>query len=170
MFLGYLPDTASKFKKNAVLSKVFGYLFDALDEDSQTYQRICALEVGEKFEVFLDGGAKAIEQAYNTKSPKDAFYESHIEMVDFQMVVQGREIFFVSPNTLCKVKKPLDSTMDLIEYHPSAFISSVQLFPGNLAVFEATDVHAGGISADSNFTLVKKVVVKVPKEYVKLNF
>ncbi|MBX7491194.1 YhcH/YjgK/YiaL family protein [Helicobacter turcicus] len=170
MFLGYLPDTASKFKKNEVLSKVFGYLFDVLDENSEAHQRICALEIGKKFEVFFDGGAKAIEQAYNTKSPKDAFYESHIEMVDFQMVVQGREIFFVSPNTLCEIKKPLDSATDLIEYHPSAFISSVQLFPGNLAVFEAIDVHAGGIATDSNFTPVKKVVVKVPKEYVKLNF
>lgn len=170
MFLGYLPDIAGKFKKNEVLSKVFGYLFDALDTESDVYKRICTLDAGEQFELFFDGGAKAIEQAYYTKTPKDAFYESHNEMVDFQMVVFGKEIFFVAPNSLCKIKAPLDSTKDLIEYYPSTFISSVQLFPGNLAVFEALDVHAGGIATDSNVAIVKKVVVKVPKDFVKLNF
>ena len=170
MFLGYLPDAASKFKKNEVLGKVFGYLFDALDTESDVYKRICALDAGEQFEIQFDGGAKAIEQAYCTKTPKDAFYESHSEMVDFQMVVSGKEIFFVAPNSLCEIKTPLDHTRDLIEYYPSAFISSIQLFPGNLAVFEASDVHAGGIATDSNATIVKKVVVKVPKNHVKLNF
>ncbi|WDL74993.1 YhcH/YjgK/YiaL family protein [Helicobacter winghamensis] len=170
MFLGYLPDCASKFKKNEVLSKVFGYLFDALDTESEVYKRICSLEAGAQFEMHFDGGARAIEQAYYTKSPKEAFYESHSQMVDFQMVVEGREIFFVAPNSLCEIKTPLDSTKDLIEYYPSAFISSVQLFSGNLAVFESFDTHAGGIATDSSVTLVKKVVVKVPKEYVKLGF
>lgn len=170
MFLGYLPDIANKFKKNEVLSQVFGYLFDALDTESETHRRICALGANTQFEVLLQGGAKAIEQAYFTKAPKDAFYESHIEMVDFQMVVDGKEIFFVAPSSLCVVKSPLDKERDLIEYKPSPYISSIQLFGGNLAVFEANDVHAGGISTSGDFTLVKKVVIKVPKEHIKLNF
>lgn len=115
-------------------------------------------------------GVRAIEQAYNTKMPKEAFYESHSEMVDFQMVVFGKEIFFIAPNSLCEIKNPLDDARDLIEYHASAFLSSIQLFPGNLAVFESLDVHAGGISANAESSLVQKVVVKVPKQYVKLNF
>lgn len=170
MFLGYLPDIASKFKKNEVLSKVFGYLFDALDENSEVYERITALKAGEEFIVHFEGGARAIEQAYNTKTPKEAFYESHCEMVDFQMVVRGKEIFFVAPNSLCEVKNPLDSARDLIEYHSSPFLSSIQLFPGNLAVFESLDVHAGGISTNAESALVQKVVVKIPKNLVKLNF
>lgn len=170
MFLGYLPDVASKFKKNQILSKVFGYLFDALDENSEVHQRITALRAGEEFVVYFEGGAKAIEQAYHTKTPKEAFYESHQEMVDFQMVVCGKEIFFIAPSSLCEIKSPLDSARDLIEYHPSPFISSIQLFPGNLAVFESLDVHAGGISSNTESILVQKVVVKVPKEIIKLNF
>lgn len=93
MFLGYLPDVANKFKKNEVLSRIFGYLFDALDESSEVHQRIIALKAGEEFVVYFEGGVRAIEQAYNTKMPKEAFYESHSEMVDFQMVVFGKEIF-----------------------------------------------------------------------------
>ncbi|TLD81249.1 DUF386 family protein [Helicobacter sp. MIT 11-5569] len=170
MFLGYLPDIANKFKKNAVLSNVFGYLFDALDTESQVHKRICSLEIGEKFEELLNGGAKAIAQAYKTKSPKEAFYESHVEMVDFQMVIEGKEIFFVAPHSLCEIKQPLDSAKDLIEYASSPFISSIQLFNGNLAVFEAFDVHAGGISTNAEEAIVKKIVIKVPKEYIKLNF
>lgn len=170
MFLGYLPDIASKFKKNEVLGRVFGYLFDVLDENSEAHKRITSLKPQEEFIVHFDGGARAIEQAYYTKTPKEAFYESHSEMVDFQMVVCGKEIFFVAPHSLCKIKSPLDSTKDLIEYYPSTFLSSIQLFAGNLAVFEAIDVHAGGISTNAESTLVQKVVVKVPKQFVKLNF
>ena len=170
MFLGYLPDVANKFKKNEVLSRIFGYLFDALDESSEVHQRIIALKAGEEFVVYFEGGVRAIEQAYNTKMPKEAFYESHSEMVDFQMVVFGKEIFFIAPNSLCEIKNPLDDARDLIEYHASAFLSSIQLFPGNLAAFESLDVHAGGISANAESSLVQKVVVKVPKQYVKLNF
>ncbi len=170
MFLGYLPDIANKFKKNEVLGQVFGYLFDALEEESEVHGRICGLRAGESFDVLLSGGAKAIEQAYETKSPKEAFYESHREMVDFQMVVQGREIFFVAPHSLCAVKTPYDSERDLIEYQPNAFLSSIQLFAGNVAVFEPIDVHAGGIFTQEKREIVKKVVVKVPKEHVKLNF
>lgn len=57
MFLGYLPDVANKFKKNEVLSRIFGYLFDALDESSEVHQRIIALKAGEEFVVYLKGGA-----------------------------------------------------------------------------------------------------------------
>ena len=76
MFVGYLPDIAKKFKKNEILAKVFGYLYDALDEDSEVFRRISKMQAGETFEVYFDGGIKAIEQAYYTKSPKEAFYES----------------------------------------------------------------------------------------------
>lgn len=168
MFLGYLPDLAKKFKANAVLGEVFYYLFDALDLESELHKRISSLEAGESFETLLQGGAKGIAQAYYTKSPKEAFYESHSAMVDFQMVVEGKEIFFVAPNSLCEVKKPLE--YDLIEYAPSPFISSIQLFCGNLAIFEDFDVHAGGISTNTEQTRVRKVVVKVPREYVRLSF
>ncbi len=169
MFVGNLVDIANKFKKSEILSKIFGYLFDALDTENEVNRRICELNAGEKFEVFFDSGVKAIEQAYFTKDPKDAFYESHVEMVDFQMVVSGKEIFFVAPHSLCVIKNELDKEKDLIEYKPSPYISSIQLFPGNLAVFESIDVHAGGISSGEK-TLVKKIVIKVPKELIKLNF
>ncbi len=82
MFLGYLPDIASKFKKNEVLGRVFGYLFDVLDENSEAHKRITSLKPQEEFIVHFDGGARAIEQAYYTKTPQEAFYESHSEMVD----------------------------------------------------------------------------------------
>ena len=169
MFLGYLPDIANKFKKNAVLGRVFDYLYYALDDDNAVHKRICALQNGETYQVELEGGARAIEQAYQTKSPQKAFYESHIAMVDFQMVVSGVELFFIAPNTLCEVKQPLDSKRDLIEYAPSKFCSSIQLFPGNLAVFEPIDTHAGGIAISEPMD-IKTVVVRVPKECVKLNF
>ncbi len=169
MFVGYLPDIAKKFKKNEVLAQVFGYLWDALDEESEVFARITSLKAGESFEIHFDSGVKAIEQAYLTKNPQEAFYESHKSMVDFQMVINGKEIFFVAPHSLCEIKTPFDSTKDLIEYHKSPYASSLLLFKGNLAVFESIDVHAGGICSGTS-ELVQKVVVKIPKELVRLNF
>ena len=86
-----------------------------------------------------------------------------------KVFINGKEIFFVAPNSLCEIKTPLDSTKDLIEYHPSPYCSSILLFGGNLAVFESIDVHAGGIATNTS-ELVQKVVVKIPKDLVKLNF
>ena len=54
MFVGYLPDIAKKFKKNEILAKVFGYLYDALDEDSEVFRRISKMQAGETFEVYFD--------------------------------------------------------------------------------------------------------------------
>ena len=49
MFVGYLPDIAKKFKKNEILAKVFGYLYDALDEDSEVFRLISKMHAGETF-------------------------------------------------------------------------------------------------------------------------
>lgn len=169
MFVGYFSDILRKFKKSESLLKVCSYLDEALDEESEIYHRITNLGANESFEVCLGEGIKVIEQAYYTKSPKEAFYESHQEMVDFQMVLKGREIFFVAPHSLCEVKKPYDKERDLIEYYPSVYASTLLLFNGHLAVFETNDVHAGGISIAER-ELVQKIVVKIPQKLIKLNF
>ena len=122
MFVGYFSDILRKFKKSESLLKVCSYLDEALDEESEIYHRITNLGANESFEVCLGEGIKVIEQAYYTKSPKEAFYESHQEMVDFQMVLKGREIFFVAPHSLCEVKKPYDKERDLIEYYPRVYV------------------------------------------------
>lgn len=170
MFIGYLYDIESKFNKSEPLKNVFKYLQDALDENSETNIRISSLKSNEKHEVELSDGIISIEQAYITKQPQDAFYESHIKMVDFQMVINGSEIFFVAPTSLCQVKNQLKG--DVIEYFPSRFASSINLSNGMLAVFEENDVHAGGIHAIQSNTnnLVQKVVLKIPKELIKLKF
>ena len=90
MFVGYLPDIAKKFKKNEILAKVFGYLYDALDEDSEVFRRISKMQAGDNFGVYFVGGAKAIEQAYYTKSSQEAFYENHQEMVAFPKAINGK--------------------------------------------------------------------------------
>lgn len=170
MFFGFLPDIQSKFKKRDELKAVFSYLNEALDETSEMNIRISSLKAGDKNEIKLTDSIIAIEQAYLTKAPQEAFYESHKEMIDFQMVINGNEIFFVAPTFVCEVKTPLKD--DVIEYFPSKFASSLNMFKGALAVFESNDVHAGGISGIQSSTqnLVQKVVVKIPKNLIKLNF
>ena len=106
MFVGYLPDIAKKFKKNEILAKVFGYLYDALDEDSEVFRRISKMQAGETFGVYFYGGVQAIEQGYSTKSPKEAIFESHQEKVNFKKGINRQGNFFFSPNNLFGIKTP----------------------------------------------------------------
>ena len=70
---------------------------------------------------------------------------------------------------LCEIKNPYNRDKDLIEYYPNIYASTLLLFRGNLAVFEANDVHAGGIFIGQS-ELVQKIVVKIPQKLIKLNF
>ncbi|PZT48888.1 hypothetical protein B6S12_00920 [Helicobacter valdiviensis] len=169
MFLGYLEEIGKKFQKSEALKAVFYYLYELLDEESERFMKLSKLEANQNYEEEIGFGIKAIPQCYFTKEPQKAFYESHQEMVDFQMVCEGREAFFVAPKELCKIKTPYNPQKDLQEYYPTPYCSTLLLFRGNLAVFEESDVHAGGIQIKES-ELVKKVVLKVPRELVKLNF
>lgn len=170
MFLGHLNDLANKFARKE-FAPIFSYLADAIESGSEINSRITALKDGESAEFMLPFGIKAIEQAYFTKEPQNAFYESHKKMVDFQAVIFGREGFFVAPRGLCKEKMPYNPQKDLIEYESSAanFCSTLQLFCGLVAVFEKDDVHAGGIILGQKI-LVQKTVLKVPVELLEFRF
>lgn len=175
MFLGKLGLLESKFRRTEALKSVWEYLVGVIYVDSESYLRVMGLKEEEINRVDLGGGIFAIEQCYETKLAKEAFFESHLQMVDFQLVLEGREVFFVAPRSVCVPKdlpqkhREENLQKDLVEYSPCSLASSVLLFDGMLAVFEKDDVHAGGIVFGQK-SLIKKTVVKVPRQLLQMGF
>ncbi|WP_104697613.1 MULTISPECIES: YhcH/YjgK/YiaL family protein [unclassified Helicobacter] len=167
--IGNLYSLSHLFKKTTALEHLYSYLYNASDKTHSFYKRILSLHQGES-KINLDFGMIAIEQTYTLKDPKEAFYESHLKYVDFQLVIQGEEYFRVGDLSHFQVKDSYNPTKDLITYTPKLNHSLFFLQKNDLAIFFEYDVHAGGLYyQDLNHThQVYKTVVKVPKELLKL--
>ncbi|PAF46400.1 hypothetical protein BKH41_09220 [Helicobacter sp. 12S02232-10] len=156
------------FQKTEELQALRDYLSNATNTDHAIYQRILntPLNTENKFE--LSAGMYCIEQSYGLKNPENAFYETHQNYIDFQLVVRGMEFFEIGDSGDFKVKFPYDSKKDLIVYEKSLKTSKIRLDEGTLAIFFESDVHAGGLYDQNPDEIIFKSVVKVPKKLIKL--
>lgn len=123
----------------------------------------------------LNNGIFAILQTYKLKKRKNAFFETHKKYIDFQFTISGAECFIIGDYKNFKVKKEYDEIKDLIIYKSSKKASSIISLQSTLCIFFPTDVHAGGIYSNNLKTSFKqsrvyKVVVKIPKDLINLNF
>lgn len=165
-FVGKLYDMRAMFHTQALLG-IYAYLSNACTKGSCEFERILS---GEQT-IQLDSGAFAIEQSYHLKDLSKAFYETHRNYVDLQLVVQGEEIFSIAAASDCAIKDPYNAQKDLITYHPPKHSSTLHLSAGMLAVFFPYDVHSGGLGAESlGIKPVYKSVVKVPVDLLAPRF
>lgn len=165
-FVGKLCDMRAMFHTQALLG-IYTYLSNACTKGSCEFERILS---GEQT-IQLDSGAFAIEQSYHLKDLSKAFYETHRNYVDLQLVVQGEELFSIAAASDCAIKDPYNAEKDLITYHPPKHSSTLHLSAGMLAVFFPYDVHSGGLGAESlGIKPVYKSVVKVPVDLLAPRF
>lgn len=167
--IGNLYSLSHLFKKTTALEHLYSYLYNSSDKKHPFNKRILSLDCGEN-RVELDFGMVAIEQTYKLKDPKEAFYESHLKYVDFQLIIQGEEYFRVGDLSCFQIKDSYNPIKDIITYTPKFNHSQLFLQKNDLAIFFEYDVHAGGLYCqDLNHThQVYKTVIKVPKELLKL--
>lgn len=167
-FVGKLCDMGAMFAAKD-LQGIYTYLLAASQEGGCEFARILATTGEHK--VDLDSGAFAIEQSYHLKDLSKAFYETHRNYVDLQLVVQGEELFSIAAASDCVIKDPYNAEKDLITYHPPKHTSQLHLSAGMLAVFFPYDVHSGGLGAESlGIKPVYKSVVKVPVDLLAPRF
>ncbi|PAF45653.1 YhcH/YjgK/YiaL family protein [Helicobacter sp. 11S02629-2] len=162
MFSANLQDIANMFKKTSELEAMLAFFNECIDG----IYKIEDYEAKRKVE--LVNGLFGILQTYSLKDEKDAYFESHKRYIDFQLTLKGSEKFLVGNLKDFEVKAPYDETKDVIEYKPNLKVSRIVSKELDLNVFLPYDVHAGGIYHEDN-TIVK-VVVKAPKELIKLKF
>lgn len=169
--IGKLNSLEHLFQKTAELRSLYNFLSNCMQNHHSHHQTIINTPLGvEKKINVTDGsdGMYAIFQSYPLKSPENAFYETHIKYIDFQLVVKGVEFFEIGDKGDFEIQTPYNEEKDLIIYKKSPKTSKIRLDEGMLAIFFDSDIHAGGLIGQNSTTSVSKVVIKVPKTLVKI--
>lgn len=93
--------------------------------------------------------------------------ESHFEFIDIQIVLSGEEIIRVYNKENLEITKAYSSTSDCIFYKvgEAQYGAEIRLSPGKFAIFFPEDVHETQIALDLKSGQIKKLVVKLKKEY-----
>jgi len=156
-----------KYLMEQNLSIVFDYFKQALDTNSSVHKRIFELPTGSFEKVTLVNGIFAFEQVALTQDIKHCFIESHRKYVDFQLLLDGvEEMGYVDIDKL-KVDSPYSEEKDLITYEMRDKVSKFVLEKADLAVFFPEDGHIG-LAMHEEKSLIRKVVVKVPVELLRV--
>ncbi len=167
-FINQLESIHQMFTSEAMRT-LLDYLKEASTQESQIHKRILATNLESKYE--LGAGMIAIEQSYELKAESSAFFESHKKFVDFQLVVQGSELFYIANSDKCSIHTPYNDQKDLIIYNTPQCHSILHLQANTLAIFMPNDVHAGGLGLGSlPCDRLYKSGIKVPIALINLHF
>ena len=106
-------------------------------------------------------------ESYQRKSVMEATLESHRKYIDIQLLLSGSErIYYINIDGLVPIQQ-YDYVKDIIFYKkPKTELNSLILNGRNFAVFYPQDAHAPQITTLALQNNVKKVVVKIPVNYL----
>ena len=139
----------------------FAYLDDCFRPGSAAYQRLRALAVGQQERTELAGGVFGLEQVYLSKPRAEAFFESHKQYIDVQVIVEGEEFIEVADVAKLSLKEDKTPAKDVIIYHMTDVASPVRLSVGEAAILFPVDGHMPSVAISAP-SMVRKIVVKVP--------
>lgn len=159
---GSIATVKAQLGSTARWAAAWAYLDEVLRAGTPAQMRARAVAVGETRRIELDGGAFALEQAFETKARAQGFFESHRNYIDVQVVLQGTERMEVVDLARAGTAAPYDPQKDLIKYADAADASVLTVRPGEAAVFFPADVHMPGLAPAAGSVRVWKTVVKVP--------
>jgi YhcH/YjgK/YiaL family protein len=100
--------------------------------------------------------------AYETRERAAARYEAHVDYIDIQMVVSGRELCESTDVSRATLDTPYDPAGDAALYANDVAGDVVELRPGAWAAYYPQDAHMPSLQAGGAAEPVKKVVFKVP--------
>lgn len=82
---------------------------------------------------------------YQTGAPSSCRFESHRREVDLQFIVDGSERIDLLPRAAVDISSPYDAKSDVEFYEPRGTLpTSLQMTPGDFAVFFPEDIHQCG--------------------------
>ncbi|HEG0613083.1 TPA: YhcH/YjgK/YiaL family protein [Campylobacter jejuni] len=138
---------------------IFDYLSHCINPSAEEFKRLHAYKEGVFEKIKLTEDIFALEQTYFTKNENQAFFESHIDYLDIQFIVSGKEKIKFGNKELFKIEKRYDEVKDLITYKKSNFeISSFFLNKNDIAIFYPEDVHMPGLSVKDSSYVIKTVI------------
>ncbi len=109
----------------------------------------------------------AIIASYNTKKPHK--FEAHREYVDIQCLLEGQEVVESTALNGLTVDTPYALEKDVTLYGKTESRKTIShLIPGIFIAFFPHDAHMPGVSVGDSPGFVKKVVVKIKTELLRL--
>lgn len=92
--------------------------------------------------------------------------ESHQKEVDIQILLEGREVIKLYDRTQVQTTKPYEADTDC-EFYKESGLPHTQLLlkPGIMGVFFPQDIHCAKNRITQDSEILKKVVIKVKKEF-----
>lgn len=107
-------------------------------------------------------------EVYQTKSELECTLEAHRKFIDIQLLLCGEErINFIDIDGL-KVVKNYDCKKDILFFkRPKTELNKLYLNGTNFAIFYPNDAHAPQITTFGLQSNVKKVVIKIPVEWLE---
>jgi biofilm protein TabA len=139
----------------------FAYLGEVFGPDAKVRDRISWVTMGATERHELSGGSFALEQAYRPKERPKGFFESHVEYIDIQVIIEGEELMEVEDISRLVVAEPYNPDRDFIKYADTKTASVLKMRVGDVAVFFPEDGHMPSLLWRDG-GLVRKTVVKVP--------
>lgn len=111
----------------------------------------------------VDGGIFVNISEYQTDIPEQREWEAHIEYVDFQLVLEGKEYVYVSDIHKMKTSE-YDPDRDYIQCFGKED-SCIALDENIGVVLMPEDAHKPSLTIGSEPSYVKKAVFKIPITY-----
>jgi biofilm protein TabA len=158
---GSIATVRAQLAHAAHFKATFAYLDECFRPGTAAYKRVRAIEVGKQERTELGGGAFALEQVYLSKLRPDAFFESHKQYIDVQVVIEGEEFIEVADIAKLSVKEDKTPAKDVIIYEMADYATALRLSAGEATVLFPVDGHMPTIAIKAP-ALVRKIVVKVP--------
>jgi YhcH/YjgK/YiaL family protein len=158
---GSIATVRAQLAHAAHFKATFAYLDECFRPGTAAYKRVRAIEVGKQERTELGGGAFALEQVYLSKLRPDAFFESHKQYIDVQVVIEGEEFIEVADIAKLSVKEDKTPAKDVIIYEMADYTTALRLSAGEATVLFPVDGHMPTIAIKAP-ALVRKIVVKVP--------
>ena len=154
---GTLNEVKNQVNKDK-FKKAFEYLDKVFEGGTVENSRLNSLPINAFEKVELDKNNFALEQVYNSKEREECFFESHIDYIDVQFILDGEEIIKVSDIENLTENFSYDESMDLIKYDDTQHSSTIKLCKGDVAIFYPKDGHMPCVKIDGSLKVVKTVV------------
>jgi YhcH/YjgK/YiaL family protein len=123
-------------------------------------KRLLATTVGDGQRIELPNGAFAMEQVYEARELAQTRFEAHERYIDWQIILQGREMMAVAPRKGLEVTEAREEDDVWFFADPNEFDSRI-VQAGEMAVFYPCDAHRPGLAVQPG-EIVFKSVVKIP--------
>ena len=110
----------------------------------------------------------ALEQAFESVTIQETFFEAHQKHVDIQFMLDGFEVFGIANKSNLIVKVEYDPSRDVGFYNIPKNFSEIKLLSGWFAIYFPWDSHLCRWKKDDKYYSGIKTVVKVPLSYFNI--